>query len=409
MFTKIVFLLSFTFLSAVHAASFKALVAGVDDHALVDAKSNQTKAIEGTARVDGSWGDPVLSVAAINYPKDTLARDESMMTGIQFGISQNLSFSGKYGKLEEAGSERAKAQKAITQQTKRDILKSAWELVIKQRELSEEKKILSENYKWLDSNLKITKNLYTNGQVPQQAVLDIQIRKSELSTQITEKKFELERIQYQLADVFHKNRKIDVELKSVPWDFLNSWNNSKDNNDFQEKAMKHKLSASELNLSAQKRNLIPDVTLGLTYTKRNDIDGAGDFVGASISFPLPVSSKKYAGKSSAVAMRASDEAALMHYRLSKKLRLEDLAISIKNLNNQIGVLNSQILKFAKSSRDVVSRSYSRGGTDYLELLRAELQYQKHRLRKTQLSSILDVNKLRYIYLKGGELVPRSML
>tara|TARA_Y100000768_G_scaffold342111_1_gene286977 strand:+ start:4856 stop:5350 length:495 start_codon:yes stop_codon:yes gene_type:complete len=163
-----------------------------------------------------------------------------------------------------------------------------------------------------------------------------------------------------------------------------------------------------LAVSAQNRDLFPDLTFGLTYTKRNDIDGLGDFVGASVSFPIPTSSKKYASKKSAVATKAMSEAKLRHYKLNKTNTLARLNVQIEDLNNQLRVLNNEVLKFAQSSRNIVSRSYARGGTDYLELLRSELQYQNQRLKKTALSAAIKNQKLNYLYLNGGKLTPGEM-
>tara|TARA_Y100000768_G_C23991353_1_gene693734 strand:+ start:15392 stop:16087 length:696 start_codon:yes stop_codon:yes gene_type:complete len=228
-----------------------------------------------------------------------------------------------------------------------------------------------------------------------------------LALQIAEKNYALDQLYYQLGYLLNKNEKKQLAMDSIPWLVLDQWKNEEDNNDFQQKSLEHKLKASDLAVSAQKRDLIPDITLGLTYTKRNDIDGLGDFVGASVSFPIPTSSKKYASKKSAVATKAMSEAKLRHYKLNKSTTLARLNVQIKDLNNQLKVLDNEVLKFAQSSRNIVSRSYARGGTDYLELLRSELQYQNQRLKKTALTAAIKNQKLNYLYLNGGKLAPQE--
>lgn len=42
-----------------------------------------------------SWGDPKFGVAARNFPKETLANDESSMTGIEYYLSQNIPLTTK--------------------------------------------------------------------------------------------------------------------------------------------------------------------------------------------------------------------------------------------------------------------------------------------------------------------------
>ncbi|MBD65086.1 MAG: hypothetical protein CME62_07765 [Halobacteriovoraceae bacterium] len=187
--------------------SFEKAVDKINEHELLNVDAEAVVAIENEATAAGSWGDPRLSLAAINYPKESLANDESMMTGIQVGIMQTVSLSGKYGKLNNSMLEKSQAAKADKLQTRRNLLKKLWELAITQEKLQAEKAILSENYKWLDNNLKVSKKLYTNGKIPQQAVLDIQIRKSELALQIAEKNYALDQLSYQLGYVLNQNEK----------------------------------------------------------------------------------------------------------------------------------------------------------------------------------------------------------
>ena len=75
---------------------------------------------------------------------------------------------------------------------------------------------------------------------------------------------------------------------------------SKKITDNKELGLKERLKAKELSLSASKLNYVPDLTVSLGYTKRPNIDGNGDFVGASISFPLPFSGEKYSKHGKAV-------------------------------------------------------------------------------------------------------------
>ncbi|MBD66223.1 MAG: hypothetical protein CME62_13515 [Halobacteriovoraceae bacterium] len=157
--------------------SFDKAIDSLNEHELIKVDSLAVTAIENDATAAGSWGDPRLSVAAVNYPQDSLAHDESMMTGVQLGIMQTISLSGKYDKLNDSVLEKSLAAKSDQLQTRRNLLKKLWELAIVQEKLRSEKAILNENYKWLDTNLKVSKKLYTNGKIPQQAVLDIKLEK----------------------------------------------------------------------------------------------------------------------------------------------------------------------------------------------------------------------------------------
>ena len=143
--------------SLVFAESFEELSQKLESHDLLKSKLYEVQAMQEKARQSGSWGDPKLSVSAMNFPKDSLSQNESMMTEIQFGLSQKLSISGKYGKLKESGLEKAKTYRAQTKQLKREFLKGLWEISIQKERLINEFKILKEKIEWVKNNLKITK------------------------------------------------------------------------------------------------------------------------------------------------------------------------------------------------------------------------------------------------------------
>lgn len=393
--------LFFTFNS--YAETFTELMDTLENHNLVKSKLNTSKSVLEKSRKAGSWGDPKLSISAINFPKDSFSQNRSMMTGIQFGLSQKMSFTGKYLKLRRSGEENSKSILADTKQLKREFSKMIWMFATEKERLVSELKIFNENLSWIRSNLKITNKLYATGKVPQQAVLDIQIRQSELKAQIDQNNYKQDSLKHELTALLSSDKKLDIELKSIPWGHLDKWNSSREDNDYRLKSLKHKLKASDLKVSAQRRNLIPDVTLGVSYTKRNDIDQLGDFVGASITIPIPTSSSRYADKNDALFEKISTEKKYKNYLLTKASELKKMENDIKDFSNQLSILKRETLKFAKSSRDITAKSYSRGGADYLEFLRSELQYQNQLLKKTNLISHLKNKKLNYLFLKGDDL------
>ena len=293
--------------------------------------------------------------------------------------------------------------KAQAGQLKREFTKALWELSAHKEKLVQERIVLKENLDWIENNLKITNRLYSTGKVPQQAVLDIQIRKSELASLIEQNRYAIESVKYQIAALLDFKKPVELNLKTVPWGTLNKWKTALSDEDYREQAIKQELQASDLKLPAQNRNIIPDVTVGISYTKRNNIDGLGDFVGASISIPLPSSDKRYAQKREAVQEKLSAEKRYRHYLNTKPNTLKEIELQILDLENQLMILKKQTIKFAKSSRDVTAKSYSRGGADYLELLRAELQYQNQLMKEITLIAKVKTKKIEYLYINGSKL------
>ena len=383
--------------------SFNELLEMLDKHELVSSEREKANALMQMARKNGSWGDPKLNISAMNFPVDSLKYNESMMTGVQLGLSQKLSLSGKYGKLKESGEESFKSKLASSKQLKRELARYLWLLGIEKEKLERINQILKENLNWLESNLKVSKRLYSTGKSPQQAVLDIQIRKSELTALIDQNKFEKESLKHKVSSLFESEQLIDINLSTIKWSYLDRWRESSNKYDFKKEELVHQLKSDEIKVMAQNRNLLPDITLGVSYTKRNDLDGLGDFVGASITIPIPSSSSRYAARKSSIYQKSATQKKLRNYIATKPSTLKSIELRINDLANQLKILKKQTLEFAKSSRDITAKSYARGGADYLELLRSELQYQSQLIKEANLLSNLKAQKLSYFFINGDAL------
>ncbi len=376
----------------------------LNQHPLAQAYQDEALGQEQSISAKGSWGDPKLSVSAVNFPKDSLSRNQSMMTGIQVSVGQNISLSGKSSAMEDAAKEKAQALDATGRQFQRELEKSVWEMAISKYRLEELQSILMENRTWIEDNLKVSKQLYTNGKIPQQGVLDIQIRRSQIEAQISDVQYQIKALSHKLSTLLGEEIK-EFKIDSSDWTYLDRWQSeNKSENDYEWKKLKHLSSMAEHSFSAKKRNLIPDIQLGFSYTKRNQMDGLGDFVGASISFPIPTSSLRYGEKTEAYYQKLSSEKRLQFYESSRPKKLGQISVEIEGLKSQLKILKESTLKFAKTSRDVNAKSYARGSSDYIELLRSELQYQNQRIEKINLESQLRNQKLNYLFFKGESLV-----
>jgi cobalt-zinc-cadmium efflux system outer membrane protein len=81
------------------AITFNEAVKALKKHESIEAVSFKSKALSEEAELKGSWGDPKFKIAAKNFPKDTLEKDQTPMTGIEFGVSQKIALTTKYGNI----------------------------------------------------------------------------------------------------------------------------------------------------------------------------------------------------------------------------------------------------------------------------------------------------------------------
>lgn len=380
------------------AITFEEAIKVLNKHESVDSVNFKSKALSEEAELKGSWGDPKFKIAAKNFPKDSLKDDQTPMTGIEFGVSQKIALTTKYGNIEDAFKSLSNAYQFEADDKKEALTKAFWEILIIKRKVSEELEILKENNTWISKILKVSKRLYSTGKTSQQALLDIQIRKSEIESELNNKKYELSQIDDRLKYLIGTS---DVEETSIPWKSLKTSSDKlKDN---KELSLKEKLKAKDLALTASKQNYVPDLTVSLGYTKRSNIDGNGDFVGAAISFPLPFSGEKYSKHGQAVQEKYMAVKNFENYKRQKNRDISVLNKEIDKLLGELSILKEKTIKFARNSREITAKSYGLGNSTYVELLQSELKLQRILMHKVMLEAKRDIKRATLKYVKGESL------
>ncbi|MCT4641202.1 MAG: TolC family protein [Bacteriovoracaceae bacterium] len=381
-----------------NAITFQKAITVLGKHESVDSVNFKSKALSEEAELKGSWGDPKFKIAAKNFPKDSLKDDQTPMTGIEFGISQKIALTTKYGNIEDAFKSLSNAYQFEADDKKEALAKAFWEILIIKRKVSGELEILKENNTWISKILKVSKRLYSTGKTSQQALLDIQIRKSEIESELNNKKYELSQIEDRLNYLIGTS---DVEEASIPWKSLKT--NSDKLKDNKELSLKEKLKAKDLALTASKQNYVPDLTVSLGYTKRSNIDGNEDFVGAAISFPLPFSGEKYSKHGQAVQEKYIAVKNFENYKRQKNRDISVLSKEIDKLLGELSILKEKTIKFARNSREITAKSYGLGNSSYVELLQSELKLQKILMHKVMLEAKRDIKRATLKYVKGESL------
>lgn len=394
------------FSTGLQAFSFKEAVEIIKDHENVRSLKDFSKAKLEEGEAKGSWGDPMFKLAAKNFPKNSLNRDETPMTGIEFGVSQKIALTTKYGNIEDSYKEMSKSKEYDSERKAQELIKNFWHILISNKKLKEEITIIRENLRWINNILKVTKRLYSSGKTSQQAVLEIQIRKSELEASLSNKSFESKQLLDRLSYLLNKeNDKIDE--KTIPWNLLSLKNKenkaNQEKKDLKELSLLSNVKAKEKMLTAQKQSYVPDVTVSVGYTKRSNIDNRGDFVSATVAFPLPFSGKKYASHSQASFQKAKAQNDFKNYLKYRDTESRFLINEVEKLESEISILVNKTIKYANNSRKITSKSYSLGGSSYIELLQSELKLQKLLLKKVHLNSLLSKNKVNYRFLVGEKL------
>jgi len=385
--------------SLVQAVSFNEAIKLIESHDQVESMKFRAKMIKAQGESNSSWGDPNVKLTASNFPVDNLSDNQTPMTGIEFGISQTIPLTTKYGNIENSFNRLSDVEKFKSLSVERQLKSELWKIAITKNKILKEIIILKENASWLNNNIKTSKRLYSNGKSSQQALLDLEIRKSEVDADISNKQFDLKEVESNLIYLIGKEDQLD--LKKVPWRILKK--NTSESVDPSQSALESKLKSSEYLVRASKLNYVPDVTVGASYRKRSDIDGNGDFVSASLSFPLPFSDKRYASNTTAVNEKYSAHKQLNNYKIKKSSNLRKIELSIKKISSELGILNSKTIRYAENSRKVTSKSYSLGQGTYVGLLQSELKLQSLLLKRETMKERISLLRLERKLIRGEKL------
>lgn len=379
------------------AITFNEAVYLLKKHKSIEALNHKSKSLTEEAYLRGSWGDPLIKITTTE--QNTNNPSQIMRTGIE--ISQKIPLTNKYGNIKSAFKYLSTSIEYDAKDKERILVKSLWEIMILRRKTLDETNILKENLNWINKILHISQNLYSNGKVPQQTLSDIQIRKSETESAISNKSFQLSQIQVRLGYLIGK-KVLSLDYTTIPWDLLDK--KVIENKDYREIALKHKLISNEYKIKASKLNYIPDVTISLNASRTSYTDRTGHTLGAQIKFPLPFSNEKYANHKKSIQERYSSIKEYENYILSRDRDSNVLKEGILMIQSEIGILNNRTIKFAKNSRLITSKSYSLGHSSYIELLQSELNLQNILLKKVDLESRRDLKKITLKYVLGEPLI-----
>ncbi|MCB9092384.1 MAG: TolC family protein [Halobacteriovoraceae bacterium] len=375
------------------AISFDHAVTKIKSHNQIQIKEFESEVISGKAKSMGSWGDPVFKVSARNYPVDDIRDDVTPMTGLEFSLSQKIAFTNRYGVQKKAYELREQAVRQEKKYKIQYLIARLWELLIEKDRLQNDYKIYKENLDWISKMLSVTKRLYSNGVTSQQSLLEIQVRKSEIDSSIRSVRYDIDAIDEQLAYLVGEK----VKITNIPWALLEKKTYQTDH---KEKSLKYMADSSRENYKSSRLNLMPDATVSVGYVKRSDIDNNGDFIGASIAIPLPLSSKRYGEKKAAYNEQSRSEYNLRDYKNEKDSTEKSLNYKIDKFRSELNILNNQSIKYAENSRTITSKSYGLGEASYIELLQSEIKLQTLKLKSNTLQSLKRIARVKLKLLRG---------
>ena len=367
-----------------------------DNPSLAEMQSRYEALAEVPSQV-GTRPDPMISVAAMNFPVDTFDRAQEPMTQLQVGVSQAFPFPGKLALKQEAAEHDARAASHSVDEARLQLVRKVktrwWQLYYIDRALE----TVDQNQDLLGQFIKVAKTKYETGKGLQQDVLLAQLELSKLIDQ----RIQLEAIRrqqaIQLNILMDQSPELDIAL---PDEVGRNLPDLAGETALYEKAeasrplLRHletKVDAARSRLDLAKRDYYPDFTVGVSYGDRtgtNPMPRGGarsDFLSVMLGIKVPI----YAGRkqSKAVAQRGR-EVQTSRYALLDERGLVRGAIAtgvtdFQRAKQQLSLFETGIVPQAEQTDKSMLAGYQVSEVDFLNLVRSqmtlfnyELQYWK---------------------------------
>ncbi len=326
----------------------------------------------------GSLQDPELSFTFSSYPNDTLASDETPMTGNELRLAQKFPFPGKLAGRADLSREQARWFEAVYRDQHYQIarkVKDAWyRLNFNQQAV----KVTERNLALVDDIIRLTEVRYETGSGLQQDVLKSQVKRSQFMERLMSLRQQQAVIQSELNRLTNQPANATFEL---PGD-LDLVKTDKSLEDFKRAA------AEQRPMNDAYQSLIrrygyqgqladlddyPDVTLFASwrYRDNNLPDGGTDFISAGVSINLPIyRDKRRAAKAEAREAVHMAERQAQEFRNSVVESIQNAYARMEETRQQADLYRMGIIPQTSQSFQSALSSYQVGKLEFISLLDA---------------------------------------
>jgi len=326
----------------------------------------------------GSLQDPELSFTFSSYPNDTLASDETPMTGNELRLAQKFPFPGKLAGRADLSREQARWFEAVYRDQHYLVarkVKDAWyRLNYNQQAI----KVTERNLALVDDIIRLTEVRYETGSGLQQDVLKAQVKRSQFMERLISLRQQRAVIQSELNRLTNQRSEVSYEL---PGDF-ELVTTDKSLEDFKRAATEERpMNSAYQSLISRYRyqgqladlDDYPDVTLFASwrYRDNNLPDGGTDFISAGVSINLPIyREKRRAAKAEAREAVYMAERQAEEFRNAVVEAVRNAYARMEETRQQAELYRKGIIPQTSQSFQSALGSYQVGKLEFIGLLDA---------------------------------------
>lgn len=244
------------------------------------------------SRASGSLPDPIVSIGAMNLPANSMAFNETPMSGINLGISQKIPWMGKLGHQKSMAGVKSMAAKAEVDIYRNQLMRRVTDTYLEFSYWSLSLPIIDEYHKLLEAAHGIAEVRYANGEILAQDMLKAGSMMS--------------RAEVRLLNARQKKYSSLINLRRITGDFeltdqLNPFLSKPDSPNREKHTIENNPMLGKLALNVEKSKVNrklsrseywPDLMLGVDYRIRDKVVGdpvnGADYLSFKVGITLPL-------------------------------------------------------------------------------------------------------------------------
>jgi cobalt-zinc-cadmium efflux system outer membrane protein len=355
-----------------------------------------------TEKAQGWLPDPQVSAALSNVPYNTLALDETPMSGIALGVSQMIPWPGKLANQKAVSGLNAVARQYSVKSYQNRVTRLLKSAYFNYSYFLFAAKIIDENITLLEALVDVAQTKYANGEGLAQDVLKAQTELSKMH----DRKLEIVKMQRQALSNINMlldqspfmQDSLPAYLPDIPGDTVQMETLS---GTAIEKNPSLAISLTQVEIAEKRKALAksdywPNLMLGFEYRIRERMEmdpvNGRDFISAKIGLSLPLwfwhnqNNRLDAAASQLQAQKYSYDSS----RRNLEYQISDATWELDRLTQGYALYDQTIISQAQSALESANIAYQVGKVDFLNLLEAQRRLFELQLEKLKI--LRDYNK-----------------
>lgn len=356
---------------------------------LIKTYAEKVKAAEKIIRAKGALPDPQLNLSLNNLPVGTFSFDQEPMTSKVLSWRQKFPFPGKLSLATEMAQQELNFLRQQKDEIQNQIIFRVKNLYYQLYSADRTLEVIEKNKEFLRQILKSVEAKYATGSGLQQDILQAQVELLKIDDLLFSWQEKRQSIAAEINAIL--NRSPDYPIKKTPPELaLPSLSHLTLSSEELEKSRplllswKEKVIQKEKELALAKKNLWPDLMIGLSYSQRNRLktgQNLPDFYSVTLSLDLPIFASRK--QKSVIAQKYYELEALKtdYNRLVRDLlsQVERARLKVERYQKQIELYREAILIQAEQSLSSVQAGYQVGKVDFQTVLAAWMNLQNYQM------------------------------